>query len=315
MPVSTLIQTRRGTAADWTSANPTLAAGEPGFETDTYKIKIGDGSTAWNSLAYFAAGSGTVTSVTAGDTSIVIGGTADDPTVETATLDVIAADHPPATDWSNNSKKITDVDDPTLAQDAATKNYVDGAVGGSVATDAIWDTKGDLAVATAADTASKLAVGSDGDVLTADSGETTGMKWDTPAAGGTTEYDYVERTTSLTVTATSEGTAQAVIDGNSVSYDGSTRIKIEFYAVYADCTSGQTLVILLVEDSTVKGWLAQINNIVAMGGIKGERYLTPSNASHTYHIKAFKTGGTATIEGGAGGSVANVPMFLRITQA
>jgi len=46
------IQLRRGTAAAWTSANPTLAAGEPGFETDTLYFKIGNGSTAWNSLAY-----------------------------------------------------------------------------------------------------------------------------------------------------------------------------------------------------------------------------------------------------------------------
>ena len=52
MPRETLIQLRRGTAADWTDANPTLDAGESGFETDTRKFKIGDGSTVWNSLQY-----------------------------------------------------------------------------------------------------------------------------------------------------------------------------------------------------------------------------------------------------------------------
>lgn len=46
------IQFRRGTASEWTSANPTLAVGELGFETDTTKFKFGDGSTAWTSLAY-----------------------------------------------------------------------------------------------------------------------------------------------------------------------------------------------------------------------------------------------------------------------
>lgn len=46
------IQLRRDTAANWTSANPVLAAGQPGFETDTRKWKVGDGTTAWNSLAY-----------------------------------------------------------------------------------------------------------------------------------------------------------------------------------------------------------------------------------------------------------------------
>lgn len=55
MPVVTQIQLRRGTAASWTSTNPVLAAGEPGIETDTGYMKIGNGSTAWNSLAYQSA--------------------------------------------------------------------------------------------------------------------------------------------------------------------------------------------------------------------------------------------------------------------
>ena len=47
-----IIQIRRDTAANWTSANPILAQGELGLETDTSKIKAGDGSTAWTSLGY-----------------------------------------------------------------------------------------------------------------------------------------------------------------------------------------------------------------------------------------------------------------------
>jgi hypothetical protein len=43
---------RNDTAANWTSANPTLGDGEWGYETDTGKLKIGDGATAWNSLGY-----------------------------------------------------------------------------------------------------------------------------------------------------------------------------------------------------------------------------------------------------------------------
>ena len=50
--MTTRLQQRRDTAANWTSNNPTLATGEIGFETDTKKFKIGDGSTAWTSLAY-----------------------------------------------------------------------------------------------------------------------------------------------------------------------------------------------------------------------------------------------------------------------
>lgn len=58
------LQNRRDTATNWTTNNPTLAAGELGYETDTKKIKVGDGSTAWTSLAY--AATGTVTSIIAG---------------------------------------------------------------------------------------------------------------------------------------------------------------------------------------------------------------------------------------------------------
>lgn len=52
----TTIKLRRDTAANWTSNNPVLATGEPGLETDTKKLKFGDGSTAWNSLNYATNG-------------------------------------------------------------------------------------------------------------------------------------------------------------------------------------------------------------------------------------------------------------------
>lgn len=49
------IQFRRGTAASWTSTDPTLAIGELGLETDTGKMKIGDGVTAWSARPYIDA--------------------------------------------------------------------------------------------------------------------------------------------------------------------------------------------------------------------------------------------------------------------
>jgi hypothetical protein len=69
------IQIRRGTAANWTSANPTLAEGELGYETDTGKLKAGDGSTAWTSLDYIS-GTGALTEVSS-DTTPQLGGDLD----------------------------------------------------------------------------------------------------------------------------------------------------------------------------------------------------------------------------------------------
>jgi hypothetical protein len=57
------IQLRRDTAANWANANPILSQGEPAFEIDTGREKIGDGVTEWNSLAYKVAGSGALVSV------------------------------------------------------------------------------------------------------------------------------------------------------------------------------------------------------------------------------------------------------------
>jgi hypothetical protein len=51
--MATRMQQRRGTAQQWTDANPRLAAGEIGLETDTNKFKIGDDVNFWDDLAYF----------------------------------------------------------------------------------------------------------------------------------------------------------------------------------------------------------------------------------------------------------------------
>ena len=54
--IKTTFQLKRGTAARWKELNLTLAAGEPGFELDTGKLKIGNGSTPWNELEYLVQG-------------------------------------------------------------------------------------------------------------------------------------------------------------------------------------------------------------------------------------------------------------------
>lgn len=75
MPRNKLIKFRGGTAAAWTAANPTLEAGEPTYETDTGRHKVGDGARTWNQLPYVAdAAAGG--SFPANVAAPVIGGTA-----------------------------------------------------------------------------------------------------------------------------------------------------------------------------------------------------------------------------------------------
>ena len=52
MSAGATIKLRRDTAAAWTAANPVLAPGEPGLETDTNQIKYGNGVQAWRNLPY-----------------------------------------------------------------------------------------------------------------------------------------------------------------------------------------------------------------------------------------------------------------------
>lgn len=98
-----------------------------------------------------------------------------------------------------------------------TATTIDASGGsGDVATDAIWDAKGDLAGGTGANTAARLAVGTNGHVLTADSAETTGMKW--AAAGGVTAAsNYI--TSDVTMT-----NANQFYDGPSLSLAAGTYV-------------------------------------------------------------------------------------------
>lgn len=90
-----------------------------------------------------------------------------------------------------------------------------GGGGGDVATDAIWDAKGDLAGGTGANTAARLPVGTNGYVLTADSAEATGLKW--AAVGGTGTV------TSVNITAPAAGITAS---GGPVTASGSITLAL-----------------------------------------------------------------------------------------
>lgn len=96
MAVQTIIKLRRDTAANWTSTDPTLAAGEIGIETDSGSLKIGDGATEWTGLEYGPVGhelvvrvknASNTTAIPAGTFVQFAGAAGDTVTVEPAVTD------------------------------------------------------------------------------------------------------------------------------------------------------------------------------------------------------------------------------------
>lgn len=139
MSVVTQIQIRRGTAAQWTSANPTLASGEFGYETDTGKAKIGNGSTAWNSLAYAITGDvGDITGVTAG-TGLSGGGTSGSVTlsIDTATtVDLNTGQTLTNKTISGSNNTLSNIGNSSLTNSSITVNGTSVSLGGSVTIEA-----------------------------------------------------------------------------------------------------------------------------------------------------------------------------------
>lgn len=195
----------------------------------------------------------------------------------------------PSTPAANTKRVWLDTDGVLKVIDEAAAVTDWQGSGGDVATDAIWTTAGKVAVATGTATATE--------------------QW--PPGH---EFDYAQVTSGGNITATVEASADTLITGASVTYDGSTVVIIEAYFLGLASPSGQTAYLLLFDGSTSLGYIAQgmvnLNPTVYV-----RRRLTPSAGAHTYSIRAITTGGTATFTAGAGGAGANMPAFMRITKA
>lgn len=132
------------------------------------------------------------------------------------------------------------------------------------------------------------------------------------------EFDYVQRTTNYT---NSTGTYSVVLDGNAVTYDGSTRIKIEFFSPLFEVSGASVTANVELFDGSTD--LCELSGVTANGGsgvldlpLYGAVFLTPSNASHTYHIKAARgVSGSVLIAGGSGSGGGFAPCYMRITKA
>lgn len=189
-----------------------------------------------------------------------------------------------------------------------------GAAAGGVATDPIWDAAGDLAVGTGANTAAKLSIGAtNGMSLMRVSGAAA---WSLPPG---TELAYVEFTSPVSVTATTEATANSIVSAGAVSFDGSTRVCIEAFVPYIDPqnTANATTTAYLYDGSSIGLWaqIRQPTTAELYVSLYVRQFLTPSNASHTYSLRATTSSGSAAWNAGAGGSGNIIPGYIRITKA
>ncbi len=141
--------------------------------------------------------------------------------------------------------------------------------------------------------------------------------------GNAIELDYVQITSNVSPTATTEATANTVVTGSAVTYDGSTPVVLEFFSetVRPTATGGASLSLYLYDGSSSIGRIGLLSNPAPSGSnvlgvpVHIKRRLTPSAASHTYSIRAAVSSGTGLISAGAGGSTAVMPAFIRITAA
>ena len=169
---------------------------------------------------------------------------------------------------------------------------------GDVATDVIWDAKGDLPGGTGADTAARLAVGTNDQVLTAASGETTGMKW--AAAGGHNEAHgisaHTEHATHKVLYTDASGDEQELALGaaGTVLRGRGTTTAPDFAAV--DLAADVTGDLPVAEGGTGASTAqAAIDTLSAVSGATNEHVLTKDTGSGNAIFKAAAGGGSGSM--------------------
>lgn len=135
----------------------------------------------------------------------------------------------------------------------------------------------------------------------------------------TRELAYAQFTSSVTVNATSSASPNDVVSSGALTYDGSTRVCIEFFApiVGTGATGGSAVTVALWDASSEGPRLATRQGASQQGPIYARFFLTPSAASHTYRVRAWRdiSNGTIFAGDGVGAEPEFVPGYIRVTVA
>jgi hypothetical protein len=131
-------------------------------------------------------------------------------------------------------------------------------------------------------------------------------------------FAHNQFTSNVTVAATSEATATTIVTASSVAFDGATSVEVEFFSPDVQLganAAGNALILVLYQDGVPAGFYSA----VASGGtttlnmpVRPSRRLTPAAGVRTYSVRAYRTNADCVVRGGAGGTGAYVPGFVRI---
>jgi hypothetical protein len=124
-------------------------------------------------------------------------------------------------------------------------------------------------------------------------------------------FSYDEFTAPVSITATTEGSANTIVTAGSVTYDGTTAVRVEFGCVRLDKGSTETQ-LWLYDNGVSIGMIGRTPNTCA---VMVACRLTPSNAAHVYSIRGAVDGGTGFAQAGVGGAGVMMPGFIRVTKA
>jgi len=135
---------------------------------------------------------------------------------------------------------------------------------------------------------------------------------DISGAAAIRELSYVEQTTSVSITSTSEASPTDIVSAAAIILDGGTRINVEFFCIDLLAPAGQAVILNLWDASTDLGrfGVAGGTNSSAVETAQClRRFLTPSNGSHTYKVRGWTTSGTGT----AAATSPRLPIYIRVT--
>jgi len=159
------------------------------------------------------------------------------------------------------------------------------------------DAKGDLIGGTGADTFSRLAVGANGTVLTADSAEATGLKWATPAAGGGKVLQVVQGTTTTNASNSTTTMADTNLSASITPSAATSKILVivSQHSEKTNGNAGNTIALRLMRGATevfINQYLLYTNSTVIGRGLQSFTYLdSPSTTSATTYKTQFANDG------------------------